>query len=184
MPTGYAIVYTRLRPDTEPDVRVNRVVWDPAEAAEIVQRLNACGSNGHRPFSWEEVWVPAHDGEIRLTPDDRELLELAFLHGVKDTERPIAVFFSFIFNRPGAKAAVEELRALGWPTAGMDEELTGDDFWHVYAHRRRGVLSDAGIAELRREMEGVAERHGGTFDGWEVGGGAELRHAKPGDISD
>jgi len=46
------------------------------------------------------------------------------------------------------------------------------------------LLSEAGIAELRREMEGVAERHGGTFDGWEVGRGEELRCGKPGEISD
>ena len=66
----------------------------------------------------------------------------------------------------------------------MDEELEGDDFRHVYAHRRRGFLSEAGIAELRHEMEGVAERHGGPFDGWEVGRGGELRRGKPGEISE
>jgi len=119
-----------------------------------------------------------------LTPEDRELLRLASLHGVRDTERPLAVFFSFIFNHAGAIAAVEELRVLGWPSPGMDEELTGDDFWHVYAHGRRGFLSEAGIAELRREMEGVAVRHSGMFDGWEVGRGGELGHGKPGEISD
>ena len=128
--------------------------------------------------------MPLHDGEVRLTPDDDELLSLAALHGVKDTERPLAVFLSFILNRAGAVSAVEELRALGWPGPGMDEELTGDDCWHVYAHGRRGYVSEAGIMELRREMEGVAERHGGTFDGWEVGRGSELRHGTPGEISE
>jgi hypothetical protein len=103
----------------------------------------------------------AADGEVRVTPEDRELLSLAVRHGVENTERPLAVFFSFIFNRAGARGAIEELRALGWPRPGMDEELTGDDFWHVYAHGRRGILSEAGIADLRREMEGVAERHRG-----------------------
>jgi hypothetical protein len=130
------------------------------------------------------VWVPSHDGEVRVTPEDRELLSLAAAHGVRDTERPLAVFFSFILNRAGAIAAVDELRALGWPEPGLVEELTGDDCWHVYAHGRRGHLSEAGISELRREMEAVAGRHGGTFDGWEVGRGSELKHGKPGEISE
>lgn len=182
MPTGYAIVRAASPQDEESEIRVRWVVWDAAEAAKIVERLNARGREDSRPWSWHEVWVPPHDGQVRLTPEDRELLSLAVLHGVQDTERPLAVFFSFIFNRTGARAAVEELRRLGWPSVGMDEELTGDDFWHVYAHRRRGVLSEAGVGELRREMEAVAERHGGTFDTWEVGGGRGLRHAKPGEI--
>jgi hypothetical protein len=184
VPVGFAILSSHAGPDAASEVRLWRVVWDAAEAAEIVQRLNARGGDGVRRYSWQEIWVPAHDGGVRLTPEDRELLSLAALHGVKDTERPLAVFFSFIFNRTAAKAAVEELRALGWPEPDMDEELTDDDFWHVYAHGRRGLLSEAGITELRREMEGVAERHGGTFDSWEVGRGGELRRGKPGEISE
>jgi hypothetical protein len=64
----------------------------------------------------------------------------------------------------------------------MDEELDGDDYWCVAAHDRRGVLSEAGIEALRDEMEGIADRHGGTFDRWDVARGAGLGHAKPGDI--
>jgi hypothetical protein len=183
MPVGYAIVSINLSgADEGPEVRVWQVVWDAAEAAEIVQRLNALGPEDFHGYSWQKVWVPAHDGQVRLTPEDRELLDLAVLHGVKDTERPLAVFFSFTFNRSGAEAAVEELLTRGWPSAGMDEEADGDECWFVYAHERRGALSEAGIAELRHEMEGVAERHAGTFDGWEVGGGTTLRRAKPGEI--
>lgn len=184
MPIGYAIVSLRVRSDRERALRVWQVVWDSAEAAEIVERLNARASNAPEPYSFHEVWVPPHDGRVRLTPTDRELLDLAALHGVKNTERPMAVFFSFIFNRAGGKAAVDELRALGWPEPGMTDEGTGGDLFHVYAHGWRGVLSEAGITELRRQMEAIAERHGGTFDGWEVGGGGDLRHAKPGEIPD
>jgi hypothetical protein len=148
----------------------------------MVQRLNATGSGDFHGYSWQKVWVPAHDGQVRLTTEDQELLDFAVLHGVKDTERPLAVFFSFIFNRAGAEAAIEDLQTRGWPDPGMDEEAEGDDCWHVYAHNRRGLLSEAGIAELRDEMEGVAERHGGTFDHWEVGGGNALRWGTPADM--
>jgi hypothetical protein len=181
MPVGYAIVYVNsLGSHDEPQVRVGRVVWDAAEAAEVVQRLNATGRDDLHRYSWQTVWVPSHDGQVRLTPEDRELLDFATLHGVKDTERPLAVFFSFIFNRTGAEAAIEELRTRGWPNPRLDEEVNGDDCWHVYAHHgRRVLLSEAGIAELRQEMEGLADRHGGTFDHWEVGGGGALRWGTP-----
>ena len=43
MPTGYAIVYARAGRGKEPELRVMGVVWDAAEAAETVQRLNAHG---------------------------------------------------------------------------------------------------------------------------------------------
>jgi len=184
MPVGFAIVYVKSSGgDEEPEVRVWRVLWDAAEAAEMVQRLNATGGpEDVASYSWQKVWVPAHDGQVRLTPEDRELLDFAVLHGVKDTERPLAVFFSFIFNRAGAQAAVEELQSRGWPSTDMEEEVDGGDLWHVAAHKRRGVLSEAGIAELRQEMERVADRHGGTFDTWEVGGGGALRWGAPADM--
>jgi Regulator of ribonuclease activity B len=79
---------------------------------------------------------------------------------------------------------VAELRTLGWPSAGMTEEWPGCAFWRVYAHERRGLLSEAGIADLRREMEALAKRYGGAFDGWEVGSGGDLRYARPGEVSE
>jgi hypothetical protein len=84
------------------------------------------------------------------------------VHGVFETERPLTLFFSFIFNRTGGLAACDELRTLGWPDLDLEEELTGDDCWHVAAHRLRIALNEASIIRLRSQMEDIAERHGGT----------------------
>jgi len=65
-------------------------------------------------FSTDQSGAAGHPG--RLTAQDGDLLELAVLHGVRDIERPIAVVFSFVFNRSGARAALAELRTLGWPS--------------------------------------------------------------------
>jgi hypothetical protein len=182
--TGYLIL---LRDRESSDgVRLAHVVWSEAEAVDRVDRLNALGSDGSQLYYfWQTTWVAgrAPEQELSLTPLDREYLALAEGHGAIDTERPVAVFFSFIFNRLGAQAATEELRSRSWPDVGMDEESEGDDCWHVYAHHRRLVLTEESIRRLRAEMEELAERHGGTFDRWDVSGGRGLRSGKAGELA-
>jgi hypothetical protein len=182
--TGYAILSRDHVAGEDPTVKVVHVVWREEQAVDMVTRLNALATTGPGGYWWQAVWVARPDAgaPVSLTPADRDKLEFARLHGVLNTDRPIGVFFSFIFNLPGALAACDELRALGWPDVGTDEELEGDECWHAYAHKRRLVLSEESIAHLRAEMEDVAERHRGTFDGWDVSGGAGLARAKPGEI--
>jgi hypothetical protein len=182
--TAYAIYLLERGPDGGPSARQFHVVWREEEAIEMVERLNALATNGPGGYSWSPVWIARRDSEtpVTLTPKDREYLDLARSHGALDTERPFAVFFSFIFNRSGAHAACEELRSLGWPEVGYDEELTGDECWHAYAHRRRLILSAESILRLRAQMEDLAERHGGTFDGWDLSSGPGLRWDKPGEL--
>jgi hypothetical protein len=150
----------------------------------MVERLNALATSGREPFFWQPVWVARADQETRvvLTPEDRDHLELARGHGALGTERPVGVFFSFFFNLAGARAASDELRSLGWPDVGIAEELSGDECWHVYGHGRRLVLDGESIVRLRADMEDVAERLGGRFDGWDVSGGRGLRWAEPGEL--
>jgi hypothetical protein len=184
--TAYAIFRVDRTPDGDPLVRIVHVFWDEEQAVEMVRRLNGTSTSGSGDYSysWSPVWVarPDADRRVHLTPKDREYLLLARAHEALGTERPLAVFFSFIFNKSGAQAACEELGSLGWPDVGYDEELEGDECWHVYAHRRRLILSAEAILLLRTEMEDLAERHGGRFDHWDVSGGSGLRWAKPGEL--
>jgi hypothetical protein len=184
MSTGY-VVFERCRsPETKQ--RIIRVFWREADAVELVVRLNALTKDPALSdfYAWQPVWIERREARepTALTPHDREFLELAGQHGALGTERPIAVFFTFLFNLPGALATCEELRALGWPEVGADEELTGDECWHVYAHQRRLEVNAESILQLRAAMEALAERFGGTFDRWDVSGGGGLRHSEPGTL--
>ncbi|MDH5199096.1 MAG: ribonuclease E inhibitor RraB [Gemmatimonadota bacterium] len=170
MSTGYAIVRSG------PWGKVVEVVWSAEEAARKVERLNWTAPDRPPSYSWEPVWVGRPPAVMpALTPKDQELLGYAEQLGLIDTEVEIRVAFSFTFNLAGARAACEELRALGWPDPGMDEELTGDDCWHAYAHHLPLVLSGESIAALRRQMEDIAERHGGSFSEWDLSRGRGLR---------
>lgn len=186
MSTAYAIVRTSVRRNAPPKVEILSVVWREADAVEHVRRLNVLGANSPTTHTWQATWVaraPDEGAGKVLAPDDREKLELARMHDLIDTERSVSVFFSFLFNRGGALAAREELRALGWPDAGIHEERTGDDCWHASSGSgRRIVLNDDAIAALRLEMEGIADRHGGVFDGWDISRAGGLRLLKPGEL--
>lgn len=164
-------------------MRLLHVVWREEQAVEMVNRLNATSSEARGDWAWREAWVFRRDPDtaLVLTAKDRKLLEFAWMHGALDTDRPISVFFTFAFNLPGALAACDELRTLGWPRASVDEEVTGDDLWHVYTSGRRDLVSEAAITRLRLEMEDLAERHGGIFDGWDVTGRG-LGWAEPGQL--
>ncbi len=184
MSTGYAVF--RIDPDAigHPRVRITQIFWRHQQAVELVERLNALAMDSPGSYSWLTVWVAPRsaDAQVTLTPKDHEYLERARILGALDTDRPLGVFFSFPFNVDGARKTCEELRSLGWPDAGYDEELTGDECWHVYAHQRRLALNAESILRLRTEMEALAERYGGTFDGWDVSGGRGLRWAEAGDL--
>jgi hypothetical protein len=149
-----------------------------------VSRLNALAKSGRGSYFWQPAWVARRDPEagVSLTADDRTKLELARVQGALDTERPVSVFFSFIFNLTGTRSACDELEALGWRGVGADEEFTGDECWHVSGVGRRLVLNDESIIRLRAEMEELAERHGGTFDGWDVTASGGLRSTEPGKL--
>lgn len=180
---AYCVFLNDTTPDGDPTIRLVHVVWREEQAVEMVNRLNATSSDGRGGYAWREAWVSRRDPDAApvLTEKDRKLLEFAWMHGALDTERPISVFFTFVFNLPGALAACEELRTLGWPEASADEESTGDDLWHVYTNGRRYLVSDAAILRLRAEMEDLAERHQGKFDGWNVTGRG-LGWAEPGQL--
>jgi hypothetical protein len=182
--TGYLIL--GRNPDSSDGVRLAHVVWSEEEAVEMVERLNALGSDSSQfYYFWQTTWVArrAPEQELSLTPDDRESLALAEGHGAINTERPVAVFFSFTFNPQGALAATKELQSLGWPDVGTDEESQGDGCWFVYAHHRRLVLTEESIRRLRAEMEELAERHGGKFDRWDISGSTGIRNVKPGELA-
>ena len=184
MATAYCVYRVEHRDDGMTELSHVRIFWAQAEAVDYVSRLNSLNAKHGGSHSWTEAWVDRREPELSpgsLTPKDLELLEVARVHGALGTERPLTVWFSFIMNRAGGVAAYDELVIREWPKVDLDEEVEGDNCWHVSAHRRRIVLSDESIAGLRGEMEDLAERHGGTFDGWDVTG-LGLRHAKPGKL--
>src|SRR5947209_1213327 len=100
-----------------------------------------------------------------LTTEDRGRLrgEAAELPLVEP--RWISHAFSFPFNAGGARAMGAELERRGFARVWVGEELSGDDYWHVCGWRRPS-LTHRTVANTRHQMEQLAARHHGTYDGW------------------
>ena len=150
----------------------------------MVERLiNAQAPIGLGGYFWSPVWVARRDTgtSVSLTPYDREQLELARTHQALNTERPMAVSFSFLFNRAGARAACAELGSLGWPDVGNVEEMKGDDClaclrtW-TEAPPERGIAHPTAYRDGRPRR---ATRR--DVDRWNVSAARGLR-AQPGEL--
>ena len=95
---------------------------------------------------------------------DRHRLAELVAAGVRlDEARWVTHSFSFVFNLDGAIAAYHELGL--FPFSIISEQGDDDDYMDIATFRRH-ALSLAEIGRARAWMEQVAERHGGTYDGW------------------
>lgn len=81
--------------------------------------------------------------------------------------RLVTQFFSFPLERDGAHGAHLELQVRGWSEVVIDEEVTGDDYWHIAAFRLQTITAGA-VSQMRDEMEDLARRYQGVYDGWDV----------------
>lgn len=66
-------------------------------------------------------------------------------------------------NEAGARSAYQEVGPD--PFAMIDEEVEDAGHWHVVVFRKHEITL-AALVVIREELDAVAARHGGTYDGW------------------
>lgn len=74
--------------------------------------------------------------------------------------------FTFFGNGEGAAFLGDELRERGFEVV-VDEEVTGDTYWHVAAFRLE-LLDAEDLDRTREELSTLATRFGGDYTGWDV----------------
>jgi hypothetical protein len=99
------------------------------------------------------------------TSNDRRLLR--GLAGAAPLAAPrwIAHGFSFVFNPDGALAVAKTLERRRFAKVWVGEETTGDGFWHVCGWTSQPITARV-LATTGHQLELLAERHGGRYDGW------------------
>lgn len=103
-----------------------------------------------------------------MTPNplDRETLDAMKKHGA-DLSKPTEISFYLYFPaEDDAENAAAELRRSGYG-AEVRPPLPNFDEWLCYASREM-VPTPKGIDDARSELESLADRFGGDFDGWEA----------------
>jgi hypothetical protein len=99
-------------------------------------------------------------------PLDRETLDAMKANGA-DLSKPTEISFYLYFpSEDDAGKAAAELRRLGY-AAQVRPPLPDFDEWLCYATRRM-VPSAQEIDDARSELESLASRFSGDFDGWEA----------------
>jgi hypothetical protein len=91
------------------------------------------------------------------------------LHALRSVSDPSAlhVFSNYLYF-PNERAARQVAYALSTCGYSVEHRLGADQVnWLVLA-KKLMCLNQAGIAEMRAFLEGVAENNGGEYDGWEA----------------
>lgn len=100
-----------------------------------------------------------------LTETDRQ--ELRTLHAALGTgPTEIGQYFS-LARAPGREPAqfASELRDLGFEVI-VDEEVSGDGYWHVAAYRTE-TPTESSLAETKSMLATTARLHNMTYDDWD-----------------
>jgi hypothetical protein len=100
-----------------------------------------------------------------LTETDRQ--ELRTLHAALGTGPTMIGHYFSLAEPPGREPTefASELVDLGFEVI-VDEELSGDGYWHVAASRQE-TLTESSLAAIRSMLATSAERHNMTYDGWD-----------------
>jgi len=86
-----------------------------------------------------------------------------------DLSKPAHVIVYLYFeaeDEGGARTAASEVGALGYEVR-VTEPSHGVEQWAVVGEATLAPTPEA-VAKLRADLEGIARRHGGEFDGWEA----------------
>jgi hypothetical protein len=85
----------------------------------------------------------------------------------RDVSAPVAV--THFFSSPGCHpaAVVRALRELAITDVVVDEEITGDGYWHVAAFTAI-LLTPRVVDQTENRMEQMARDAGARYDGWHI----------------
>lgn len=106
--------------------------------------------------------------EVEFSPAERLQHDRAVVAG-RDTSAPVRVTHFFSLGSPGSRpdAAKEALSAMGVAEVVVDEEISGDGWWHIAASAALRLTPDE-IRESMRQMTLLGATTGIRYDGWRV----------------
>lgn len=116
---------------------------------------------------------------VDFSPGERLQYDRAVAAG-RDISAPVRVTYFFGLESPGSRpnATEEALSAIGVAEVIVDEEISGDGWWHVTAFTTLRLSPEA-IRESERQMMRLAVATGVRYDGWQVtlnaAGGGQFR---------
>lgn len=146
---------------------------DPSEIHDALpQALRDCGvpdSDVAAPAAFTDAARLDVKGlEVELSPGERLQYDRAMLAG-RDISAPVTVTYFFGLGSSGHRpvATEEALSAMGFTDVVVDEEISGDGWWHVAAFTTLQLTPEA-IVGAKRLMMRLAAATGIRYHGWQV----------------
>jgi len=116
----------------------------------------------------EPVDLEARSPETGLKYKDIQLLGVMKKQGADLTQPRHALYFMYFTARGLAETGADEGRAAGYSCEVREPLPAYPDQWSLVCERHDAVLDIPGVRGADDLFQGIADRLGGEFDGWEA----------------
>ena len=116
----------------------------------------------------EPLDMEARSPELGIKYKDVSLLGLMVEQGADLSEPRHALYYLYFGSEDVATAAADEGRTAGYACEVSESGSDSKAQWLVLCQRPDALLSVDGVRKADDLFQGIADRHGGEFDGWEA----------------
>jgi len=116
----------------------------------------------------EPVDLEARSPQLGIKNKDLQLLGQLMAQGADLTKPRHALYYLYFATRDAADTAAVEGRAAGYACNVREPVAERPDRWSLVCERPDAVLDPASVIAADNLFQGVADRLGGEFDGWEA----------------
>lgn len=116
----------------------------------------------------ELVDMNARSPETGLKYKDIALLGQMMQQGADLTRPRHALYYLYFGNKEAAEAGAAPARDAGYSCEVRDPLPAYPDQWALVCERPDAVLSISGVIAADDLFQGIADKNGGEFDGWEA----------------
>ena len=123
-----------------------------------------------KPKDDEPVDPEARSEQLGVKHKDLLVLGQLLQQGADLKQPRHALYYLYFPERDAAGAGAEEARAAGYSCEVRDPLPEQPDQWSLICERPDAVLDPNGVIAADDLFQGIADRLGGDFDGWEAAG--------------
>ena len=116
----------------------------------------------------EPVDLEARSPQLGIKNKDLQLLGQLMAQDADLTKPRHALYYLYFATRDAADTAAVEGRAAGYACNVREPVAERPDQWSLVCERPDAVLDPASVIAADNLFQGIADRLGGEFDGWEA----------------
>ena len=116
----------------------------------------------------EPVDLEARSPQLGIKNKDLQVLGQLMAQGADLTKPRHALYYLYFASGDAADTGAEEGRAAGYGCSVREPLAEDPDQWSLVCERPDAVLDPPGVIASDNLIQGIADRLGGEFDGWEA----------------